>query len=194
MSWATPAVVTAFTTSPPPLLSSPPALNKLTKPPPPFSPIHLSLVSGNFLLPSHHIFNELSVIPLPNPLPSIHSFSSSNSHHHPPEPAPFLQQPCGKSNPRPLPESVPLTGEGIRGPMPAPMLTSPSSQWNLRLHQLPGGEGQEVHSRHSYQWYATRTPPLSMDGSFAGHPPPPAATLLTAHPLSRSLPPRVPWI
>lgn len=26
-------------------------------------------------------------------------------------------------------------------------------QWHLRVHQLPGGEGQEVHSRHSCQWY-----------------------------------------
>lgn len=37
--------------------------------------------------------------------------------------------------------------------MAAPMLTLAPSQWNLRLHQLSRGEGQEVHPRHSHQWY-----------------------------------------
>lgn len=28
-----------------------------------------------------------------------------------------------------------------------------SPQWHFRLRELPGGKGQEVHRRHSHQWY-----------------------------------------
>lgn len=101
-----------------------------------------------FLLFSHH--RAFSLHPITSPSSSIDSGPSPvafPSVHH----SSLVPSPCGKSPAAP-PCRPPgkLSRRALSQPLGHTADTTP--QWYLRLHQLPGGEGQEVHSRHAHQW------------------------------------------
>lgn len=68
--------------------------------------------------------------------------------------------------------------------------TDDIQQWNFRVHQLLGGEGQEVHSQHTRQWQVAPRLHLQCPLAVTGYPKP-NRQLLTSR---RSCTSRVPWL
>jgi hypothetical protein len=88
--------------------------------------------------------------------------------------------PCGKSC------WLPRSADAAPGQVKEETKLTTPAQRNFRIHQLPGREGQEVHSQHTHQWQVPS--PLALVASSPGCP---SSTWLTGS-LTRSPTPRVP--